>query len=122
MRGKKVGQRDERLVVNARRPTLGAWEKGVGKRKKKEKGDEDRGGSRLWNGEKKEKGGKNKWTKSETANCRVSKVTNEYARKRKYCVQGDGYIRNKEHINEGLAYVETMMNRETRIFRSITPN
>lgn len=94
------------------------WEKG----KKKEKGDEDRGGSRLWNGEKKEKGGKNKWTKSETANCRVSKVTNEYARKRKYCVQGDGYTRNKEHINEGLAYVETMMNRETRIFRSITPN
>lgn len=37
MRGKKVGQRDERLVVNARRPTLGAWGKGVGKRKKKKK-------------------------------------------------------------------------------------
>ena len=50
MRGEKVGQRDERLVVNARRPTLGAWGKGGGKRKKKkkEKGDEDsRGGSRL---------------------------------------------------------------------------
>ena len=38
MRGEKVGQRDERLVVNARRPTLGAWGKGVRKKKRKKKG------------------------------------------------------------------------------------